>query len=274
MAAPSNPSEALVLYDIHTRAACAPNPWKSRLALNFKGIAYSTTWVPLPDIPKVRHALDVPPCHENSDGTGYYTLPILIDPNTNSKIGDSFDIAVYLQKTYPASGAGDLFPPQKLNFVFDRWSAFLGSLSKRKDIEYSNYSDFNTQVEAAFTAYFALTMENLPLHPATAEATKAEYVSRAGHTSWDDFKMKQEDRQKMSKSLHSMLGELGKLYSRDISGPFLLGKQVTYADFIVGGWLRLMSVSLPKNEWEEVRACHGGIYGRLHDGLEKYAEVK
>ncbi|KUL82074.1 hypothetical protein ZTR_09115 [Talaromyces verruculosus] len=274
MASRSGPSEALVLYDIHTSAACAPNPWKSRLALNFKGVAYSTVWVPLPDITKVRRALDLPPCHKNADGTGYYTLPILIDPNTNSKIGDSFDIAVYLQKTYPDLGAGDLFPPQKLDFVFDRWSTFLGSFSKRKDIEYGDYSDFDVQVEAAFTAYFALTMENLPLHPATAEATKAEYVSRAGLTSWDGFKMRQEERKKMSKSLHGMLGELGKLFSRNTSGPFLLGKQVTYADFIVGGWLRLLSASLPENEWEEVKACHGGIFGQLHDGLEKYAQVK
>lgn len=215
MASPSKPSEARVLYDIHTSAACASNPWKSRLALNHKGIAYSTLWVPLPNIPKVRRAPDVPPCHKNSDGTGYYTLPILIDPNTNSKIGDSFDIAVYLQKTHPDSGAGDLFPPQKLNFVFDRWSTFLGSFSKSKAIEYGDYYDFNAQVEAAFTACFAPTMENLPLHPSTAEATKAEYVSRAGLTSWDGFKMRQEDRKKMSKSLHGMLGEIGKLFSRN-----------------------------------------------------------
>ncbi|EEA26603.1 hypothetical protein TMatcc_005120 [Talaromyces marneffei ATCC 18224] len=273
MAAPSKPSETLVLYDIHARAASAPNPWKSRLALNFKGIAYSTTWVPLPEIPTVRRALKMPACHKNTDGSGYYTVPILIDPNTNSKIGDSFDIAVYLQKTYPASGAGDLFPPQKLDFVFDRWSTFLESLGKKKAIEYGNYANFNTQVEAAFSAYFLLTMENLPLHPVTAEATKAEYVSRAGLTSWDGFTMKDEDRKKMTRSLHVMLGELGKLFSKDISGPFLLGKQATYADFIVGSWLRLMAVSLPENEWEDVRACHGGIFGRLHDGLEKYAKV-
>lgn len=274
MAALSKLSDNLVLYDIHTRTACAPNPWKSRMALNFKGIPYSTTWIPLPDIPKVRRALHIPPCHQNADGTGYYTLPILIDPNTDSKIGDTFEIAVYLQKTYRASGVGDLFPPQKLDFVFDRWSALLGSFSKSKDVEYGNYSDFNAQVEAAFTAYFALTMENLPLHPDTAEVTKAEYVTRAGLTTWDDFKMKREQREKMSKSLHGMLGELGKLFSRDMSGPFLLGNQASYADFIVGGWLRLLSVSLPEKEWEEIRACHGGIYGRLHDGLEKYAEVK
>jgi glutathione S-transferase len=274
MAAPANPSEALVLYDIHTRIPCAPNPWKSRLALNFKCIAHSTTWVPLPDIPKVRRALNVPACHKNADGTSYYTVPILIDPNTNSKIGDSFDIAVHLQKTYPASGAGDLFPPQKLDFVFDRYSAFLASLSRRKNIEYSNYFDFNTQVETAFTAHYGLAIEHLPLHSATAEATKAEYVSRAELTSWDGFKMKEEDRKKMTRSLHAMLGELGKLFSRDISGPFLLGKQVTYADFVVGGWLRLLSAALPENEWEDVKACHGGIFGRLHDGLENYAEVK
>ncbi|KAF9416129.1 hypothetical protein BGZ76_004707 [Entomortierella beljakovae] len=248
MATPSKPSEAMIFYDIAMRPPSAVNPWKSRLALNFKNVAYSTTWVPLPDVAQVRRGLGMDACRKFGDGTDFYTLPILVDPNTDSKIGDSFDIAVYLQTKYPNS--------------------------ERKEGEYDEYSLFNTHVDAAFTSYVALMAYNLPFDPANAEVSKAEFVRRAGVKSWDDFEVKGEKRDELKESFRLMLGDLGKLFLRDTSGPFLLGEQASYADLIVGGWLRMMRGSLPESEWEEARGWHGGIFGRLHDSLEKYAEVK
>jgi glutathione S-transferase len=71
-----------------------------------------------------------------------------------------------------------------------------------------------------------------------------------------------------------MLGRLGGLFKKVEEGPFLVGAKATYADIIVGGWLRMFSRTLPEGEWEQVRGWHDGLFGRLHDGLEKYAEVK
>ncbi|KAF9911400.1 hypothetical protein BX616_010606 [Lobosporangium transversale] len=279
MATPSKPSEDMVFYDIAMRppiasTCCAVNPWKSRLALNFKNIAYSTTWVPLPDIAQVRSDLGVDACRNFGDGTKFYTLPILVDRNTNTKIGDSFDIAVYLQTEYPNSGSGNLFPPQKLDFVYNLDDALLVPLSERKGDEHDEYSRFNTNVDAAFTAHLSLMAYNLPFEPATAEASRAEFIRRAGVKSWDDFEVKGEKREKIKESFHLMLGDLSKLFLKDTTGPFILGEQASYADLIVGGWLRMMRVTLPEDEWEEARGWHGGIFGRLHDSLEKYAEVK
>ncbi|KAL7620178.1 hypothetical protein AAE478_009171 [Parahypoxylon ruwenzoriense] len=271
------PSEIMDFYDIAMRppaasSCCAVNPWKSRLALNFKAIASSTTWVSLPDIAQVRRALGVPACRKFADGTDFFTLPILVDSSTNSTIGDSFDIAVYLQRTYPASGAGDLFPPQVLDFTFDHdFPLWAPPLSERKETEYEEYSKFNTLIDAAFTAHVGLMGYYLPLD---SEASKDEFVRRAGVTSWEDFEVKGEEREKLKESFHLMLGDLAKLFSRDTTGPFLLGKQASYADLIVGGWLHMMRGTLPNNEWQEARGWHGGIFGHLYDGLEKYAEVK
>ncbi|KAF9946017.1 hypothetical protein BGZ72_000758 [Mortierella alpina] len=280
MATPSQPSEAMSFYDIAMRqpiasTCCSPNPWKSRYALNFKRINYSTTWVHLPDIAKVRASLGVDACRKFGDGTNFYTLPILIDPSTNAKVGDSFDIAVYLQSQYPTSGPGDLFPPQELDYVFEHEHlALLVPLSDRKKSEHEAYSLFNMYVDAAFTAHVALMGYYLPFDPATADASRAEFMRRAGWKSWEDFNVKGEKRKELLESLRLMLGDLGKLFMRNTSGPFLLGEQASYADLIVGGWLRMMSVTLPEHEWEEARNWHGGIFGRLHDGLKKYAEVK
>src|SRR5690349_15659971 len=105
----------LVFYDIKFREpqqqfSGAPNPWKARYALNFKNVDYSSVFVDILDIPTVRKGLGVPAGRKFPDGSDYYTLPVLIDSTTGAKVGDSFDIAVYLQKTYPDSGAGNLFP--------------------------------------------------------------------------------------------------------------------------------------------------------------------
>ena len=114
----------------------------------------------------------------------------------------------------------------------------------------------------------------LPLDPATAEITKADFVQRAGVGSWDDFALVGEAREKMKESFQNMLGDVAKLFLRDTTGPFLLGQKASYADIIVGGWLRMMRVTLPESEWEEARGWHGGIFGQLHDALDEYAEVK
>ncbi|RYC54968.1 hypothetical protein CHU98_g11239 [Xylaria longipes] len=271
-------SEIMDFYDIAMRApaaesCCSVNPWKSRLALNFKDCAHKTTWVPILEIPRVRRALGLVACRKYPDGSDFMTLPTLVDPSTNSKIGDSFDIAVYLQKTYPASGDGDLFPPQALDFNYEPdLPAWAPRLSERKESEYyDEYSKFNFNIDAAFSAHVGLMGYYVPFD---SQESKEAMVRRAGVTSWEDFKVEGEARDKMKESLCIMLGELGKLFSRDTSGPFILGKQASYADLIVGGWLHMMSGTLPRNEWQEIRGWHGGIFGLLYDALEKYAEVK
>ncbi|KAF4975995.1 hypothetical protein FZEAL_7281 [Fusarium zealandicum] len=264
-------------YDIAMRppeasTCCSVNPWKSRLALNFKDVAHSTKWVSLPDIPQVRRSLGVPACRKFPDGSDFHTLPILVDPSTESKLGDSFDIAIYLQRRYPASGDGDLFPPQVLDFSYEQnLPAWVPRLSVRQDIEHKEYSKFNSEIDAAFSAHVGLMGYYLPLD---SDASKEEFIRRAGVTCWDDFEVNGEAREKLMESFRLMLGDLARLFLRDSSGPFLLGKQASYADLIVGGWLYMMRGTLPSNEWQLAKEWHGGVFGKLFGGLEKYAQVK
>ncbi|KAK3811352.1 MAG: hypothetical protein JOS17DRAFT_495485 [Linnemannia elongata] len=279
MATASTPSAGLVFYDIAMRppvtaTCCATNPWKSRYALNFKKVPYSTSWVQLPDITKVRRALDVPASRNFADGSDYHTLPMLSDPAHSAIIGDSFDIAVYLQKTYPDSGSGDLFPPQKLDYVFQYDLALFAPLSQRNDCELAEYAVFNTNVDAAFSAHVLLMVHGLPFDPATEDITRAEFVRRAKAASWDDLTVRGEEREKLKRSFCETLAGLADLFEKEPSGPFLLGTQPSYADFIVGGWVKMMHVTLPGAEWEEARTWHDGVFGRLHDALQIYAEVK
>jgi glutathione S-transferase len=228
----------------------------------------------MPDIPKVRCRLGEPASRKFANGTDFYTLPVIQDIATSATVGDSFDIAVYLHRTYPDSGSGDLFPTQALDYSFVPSFALPIPLSKCEDGGFPEYARFNTNVDAAFSTYVQLMLEGMPLDPATAEQTKAEFVRRARVSSWDDFALSSEARENLMESFRVMLGDLAKLFLKNTEGPFLLGQQVSYADFIVGAWLRMAQVTLPKLEWEEVSRWHGGVFGRLHNALEIYAEIK
>ncbi|KAJ4251362.1 hypothetical protein NW762_011343 [Fusarium torreyae] len=268
----------IFFYDIATRppvekTCCSPNPWKSRLALNFKDVAYVTSWVGLPDIANVRTSLKVPACRKFADGKDFFTLPIIEDPATGSVIGDSFDIAVYLQKTYPGSGGGDLFPAQTLDFDF-KHPFILVPLSECRDSDFPEYAKFNMNVDAAFTAHTQLTVQGFPFDPATEDISRPAFAKRAGVTRWEDLALVGEKREKLMDSFRDMLGYLGKLFTRDTTGPFLLGTKVSYADMMVGAWLRMMHVTLPQSEWDQVTSWHDGLFGQLYDALEVYREIK
>ncbi|RAK77630.1 uncharacterized protein BO72DRAFT_101982 [Aspergillus fijiensis CBS 313.89] len=284
----TTPTSPLIFYDIATRPpaaknACSPNPWKTRFALNFKKLPYQTTWVPLPEVARVRQSLNVPACRQFADGSDFYTLPILHDPNTSALLGDSFDIATHLQTTYPTAGDGDLFPAQPLDYTFPLDPPPIVPLSEcnaKNHPALAAYARFNVHVDAAFTAHVQLTVQGFPFDPATEAAAKAEFVRRAvlagaPVSSWEDFKCEGEYRQNLITSLEKTLGELAKLFGQTPEGgPFVLGHRACYADFLVGAWLRMFSVMLPEEEWALIKGWHGGVFGRLHDALEVYAVMK
>jgi glutathione S-transferase len=274
------PTMSLTFYDIALappveESSCSPNPWKTRYALNFKRVPYKTTWVPLPDISAVRTPLNIPPSRKFADGSPYYTLPMITDPSTNRTVGDSFEIAVYLQDQYPTSGGGDLFPPQKLDFTFERELDLFAPIAVADVGEGGHlpaYVRFNTNVDGAFTAHAQLMGGGMPLDPARAEETKKTFEERIG-IPWDALILKGDGRVDILKSLEETLSGLAELYRRDASGPFLLGERATYADFIVGGWLRFCRGCLPAQEWELIKGFHDGIFGKLHEGLEAFAQM-
>ncbi|KAE8389358.1 hypothetical protein BDV23DRAFT_173102 [Aspergillus alliaceus] len=238
----------IILYDIASGppiTCFAPNPWKARYALNFKGVPYRTEWVDLPDVTSTRKGLGVPPCRAFSDGSPFYTLPIIEDLATCEKVGDSFDIALYLDKEYP--DAPRLIPGSSVGL----------------------HASFNAYVDALFTP-FAVLCYGMPLNPETAEVSKATFAARAGVQSWDDLILAEAARENTLKEFKAALTEFAKTY-RYSEGPFLEGSAVSYADFIVGGWLQFAKSSLP--EWDDLQKWDDGRWGRLHSALEKYAKV-
>lgn len=274
-------AEPLTFYDISSPLqprSYAPNPSKSRYALSFKRVPFNTKWVDILDIPDTRKGLGCPACRKLDDGSDYYTLPMLQDHTSGRVIGDSFDIACYLEDTFPESG-GCLFPQDSTRTGLHYESpykdtSFLVPLSpSQTGSKHAAYAQFNWHVDSTFTANVVLVGQYLPFNPETEEAVRAVFVKRAHLNSWDDLCVQGEMRQQLMGGFEQGLTSLAELYRVNEGGPYLEGDRATYADLIVGGWLNMMSATMPAGEWEEFRGGHGGVFARLHDALQQHYYV-
>ncbi|KAG2358456.1 hypothetical protein BDR07DRAFT_1473112 [Suillus spraguei] len=88
----------IIFYDI--ASVLENEPWsgntiKTRYCLTFKGLPFQTVWLEFPEIKPFyeQHSLGTP--------APVCTLPVIMDPNTNRLIADSFAIAQYLDEQYP-----------------------------------------------------------------------------------------------------------------------------------------------------------------------------
>jgi glutathione S-transferase len=225
------------------------------------------------DIADVRKGLSCPATRKLDDGSDFYTLPMLQDPASGKVIGDSFDIANYLEDKFPGSG-GCLFPPNSTRTSLDYESpkkdtVFYAPLTSNQGSKNEAYARFNLHVDATFSAYVVLVSHYMPFNPDTAEAVKALFVKRAHLNSWDDISIQGEAREQLKAAFKATLTSLADLFMIHESGPYLEGNQASYADLIVGGWLNMLSVSMPDDEWKEFRTWHSGVFGRLHDALQE-----
>jgi glutathione S-transferase len=188
-------------------------------------------------------------------------------------IGDSFDIANFLENTYPNTG-GRLFPPNstQTGLVYEsplKDQTILIPITTNEGAMNQAYAKFNWHVDVTFTAHVGLVVYYMPFNPDTAEATKEHFLKRAGMQSWDQFLLQGEAREQMMASFKESLTSLAQLFTVHEDGPYLEGKEANYADLIVGGWLNMFFECMPADEWKEFRTWHGGVFARLHDALQE-----
>ncbi|KAF1965641.1 hypothetical protein BU23DRAFT_545654 [Bimuria novae-zelandiae CBS 107.79] len=268
----------LVFYDISSPRqprSYAPNPSKARLALSFKGVDFKTEWVDLLYIEKVRRGLNCSATRKLDNGSDFFTLPMLRVPSTNTVLGDSFDIANYLDDTFPDSGAGRLFPPD----ANGKWmqyespakdTPFFAPITTNVGAKHEAYAKFNFHVDATFSAAMIGYSQYLPFNLETADAVKAIMCKRAHLKSWDDLSITGEARKASKDPFMENLKGLAECFE-DGGGVYLEGQRPCYADLILGGWVNMLSQIMPVEEWEDFRTWHGGVFAGLHDELqEKY----
>lgn len=197
----------------------------------------------------------------------------MLQAPSGEMIGDSFDIAIYLEDTFPDSG-GRLFPKDSTCTGLDYESpqkdtTIMIPITTNEGKKHESYAHFNWHVDVTFTHHVGLVGYYLPFNKATEEATRAVFLNRAKMDSWEQLKVEGEAREGMKASFKESLTSLAQYFTVNKDGPYLEGKEANYADLIVGGWLNMFSECMPAGEWKDFRTWHGGVFARLLDALHE-----
>ncbi|KAK5681447.1 hypothetical protein LTS10_005977 [Elasticomyces elasticus] len=203
-------SGEVVLYDIARRggnSSWSGNVWKTRLALNYKRIPYTTTWLSHPEVEATVKQLGIPPNASGLLGTRY-TVPVVRLPN-GEHIMESAAIAERLEKVYPEpslhldTGLHNTAAAAVGKTGFALLPVFMPRVVRTMIVESSV-----PWVREARQKAFGMSLEEL-------EAAKG------GERAWEAAKPGFVE-------LRNLISD----HKRD-EGPFILGSVVSYADFVV-----------------------------------------
>jgi glutathione S-transferase len=203
--------------------------------------------VEYPDVEALYKKLGTSATAKKPDGSPFYTLPVIHDPNTGTTVSDSFQIAEYLDKTYPDTPR--VIPPGtralQAAFIDASWSKMVGNLFKflmpkvSQALNKSGEEYFRRTREAAIGS----TLEEM--YPT---GDKAEEVWKNAEA---DFAV-----------VYGWLRE----------DEFVIGDKISFADFAIGGVLVVSRVLLGEEseEWKRMLGWHNGRWARIAKSLEKY----
>ncbi|PPR03711.1 hypothetical protein CVT24_007404 [Panaeolus cyanescens] len=247
----------IIFYDIPTKwsgVAWSPNTWKTRYALNYKGIPYKTEWVEFPDIEKHCISLSIPTKDKKADGSPYYSLPAIWDTDTGVKLSDSLEILKYLETTYPNKPT--LFPNNTQGVL----TAFEGA--------------FKGQLDALWE--FILPAVSPAMNPRSEEYFTRTRTASFGKPLADVVPTGAERKAKWAK-YKADLDVVNEWYkATDNAGPWLLGDALSSGDLIVGGftiWLKVLWGE-DSEEWKDISSWNNGRWARIVGLLGQYSEVK
>jgi glutathione S-transferase len=221
-----------------------------RYTLNYKNLDYKTVYYEFPDMRKEFEKLGIPPSSVGPDGPSY-TVPSLTDDSTNSRLSESFNIALYLDKQYP--NTPKVFPPgtEALQAAF--------------------HEEFYKVVEPTFPIFFPKCAGGLNKSSADYfDSTRAKMFGM----SMADYEPKGEARVKAWKKVQDAFDTLDGWMSKS-SGPYFMGETVSFADFVIGGLLSEFRLTMGEDskEWKDVMTWNNGRWAGLKKNLDTWANT-
>ncbi|KAK4503951.1 hypothetical protein PRZ48_004866 [Zasmidium cellare] len=210
-------SNEVVLFDLPSRGkpACwSLNPWKARLVLNYKSIPYRTQWVEYPDLKPTFQSFGIPPNPTDINPNATYSSPTALLPD-GRYIMDSLLIAQELEKLQPEPSLGlDTDYPARTQAIVATIQKPLAPVCIPRVPE--------LLLNPRSQEYFYATREKrfgMPLQ----ELAKSE---KAGEVAWQ--------------GAEEGFAQLRALLKENAEGPFVMGKEPTFADFILAGFWRFV----------------------------------
>jgi glutathione S-transferase len=256
----------LIFFDIPAKASLlplkswGPNTWKARYVLNLYAVPYTTTWVEYPDIESTLKPLRIKPTTTRF-GKDLYTLPALIDPNTDTRIADSQLIAEYIDSHYsipPPHTAitTTLFPPgsRGLQLAF---ANNLNTIRAPHTFRLLIPAVLNNILNEASRPYFRSTRERvLGTTPEPLESLVSSPEKRAA----------------LVKATADSFNTLAKYYDAD-AGLFIMGDKMCFADIELASlikWMRIADGEGEGSAWAAVAELDGGRWVRFSDAFKPY----
>lgn len=235
----------ITLYDLPSKPPCKAwslNPWKTRFLLNFKGLDYKTEWTEYPDLKKKLEPVMAP-----NDSIFKYTSPTILLPD-GKYVSDSRVIASEVERRFPNP------------------SVHLDSpvLPKVEEVV-SNVMPNLVGIYIPLVPVRLLSEASRPYWYKTREARfgmKLDQVAaeRGGQKAWDAAK--------------PYLDQATAMLKENEAGPFFLGKEVSYADFVWGGFLIFLQ-RIGNDVWESFAKTAGAdadVHNKLLLGLGPWSE--
>jgi glutathione S-transferase len=225
--------------------------------------------VEYPDIKALSLDIGTKPTSYKPNGDGHYTLPTILDPNTGKVVAESYDIAQYLDATYPER---PVIPPGMTGLQHAFHLAISDAIyevcvSKSRLLFFTSLK----QCKQALYEIIILGVHNI-LNPRSQEYfrrtreennIKLEERSPVGPTRDEQFK-----------SLQKGFTRLAKCYEKNGNdSKFIMGNQISYGDFLVASWLLCAERAIGQNEWDEIMKFDEGRWKRLLKGLDEYTST-
>jgi glutathione S-transferase len=204
-------ADEIILYDLPSKQgfSWSLNPWKTRLALNIKGIPYKTQWIEYPDLKPTFQKLGIPP---NDSGPYEYTSPAVRLPN-GEYLMESRKIIDALEKLYPT-------PSLHLDSPYQaRVEEFLPKVIAK--------------VRPIFMPLVPVTFLNPP-----SKAYFEQDRERAIGMPLQEYHAK--NAEQAYRDVEPLWKELAGFYAENEGGVWLSGGEVIYADVMVLGMLRML----------------------------------
>ncbi|KAI5884889.1 uncharacterized protein SCHCODRAFT_01164723 [Schizophyllum commune H4-8] len=229
----SHPAMAhqIILYDMATKVGpYSLNTWRTRYALNFKGLPFTTVWLELCDVERELSAAGAPPSGTWPDGRPQYT------------------IARYLDETYPDSRT--LFPHGTVSLQH----AFVGEF-----ISKVVFPSFPIALEGCY----AVMPERTRVY---FRETREKMFGKTLEEIWGDKAAVEKGWADVKKGLDWLEGVIKENGDDKL---FLLSDTPVEADMAIASMFQwIIKASMPV--WNDLKVLNGGRWGRLVDALRRY----
>lgn len=182
----------------------------ARLALNYKSLPYKTQWVEYPDVAPTLKNYGIPPNSSDLNPNAQYSIPAACI--NGEYIMDSLAIAKKIEEIQPN-------PPLHLDSKY-----------------VSQVQDAVLKVLANVAPIAMPRVTTMLLNPSSAEYFEETRAKRFGMPLYE--LAKSEKARDALPNAQPALGEIKAILHENAGGPYILGKEPSFADFVLAGLWR------------------------------------